>query len=175
MSSHHALRTGNKTLVIPRPPCRGPPHQGRHYSTLPGLHVRTPYSVPGDAIWRTDTHPRGRYMASLHEVPEVCYSDGLYYYYALNEKNFIPKIWSTKVYSNLKRFRRWTRSSNKRWRPHTICSRASILFIWTNPVKIQIYRQLLLATQVTSNTLVGLPTGVTKTRNNETAKQLIIN
>ena len=56
-----------------------PPHQGRHYSPLPGLHVRTQYSVPGAAILRTDTQPRGRYIASLHEVPEVDYSDGLYY------------------------------------------------------------------------------------------------
>ena len=36
-----------------------------------------------------------------------------------------------------------------------ICSRASILFIWPNPVKIQIYWQLLLATQILpSNTQV---------------------
>ena len=60
-------------------------------------------------------------------------------------------------YSNyllFKRFLRWTRSSNKRWRPQTICSRASIVFIWTNPAKIQIYRQLLLPTQIPSNTWV---------------------
>ena len=52
-------------------------------------------------------------------------------------------------YSNyllFKRFLRRTRSSNKRWRPQTICSRASIVFIRTNPVKIQIYQQLLLTT-----------------------------
>ena len=60
-------------------------------------------------------------------------------------------------YSNyllFKHFLRWTRSSNKRWRPQTICSRASIVFIWTNPAKIQIYRQLLLPTQIPSNTWV---------------------
>ena len=60
-------------------------------------------------------------------------------------------------YSNyllFKHFLRRTRSSNKRWRPQTICSRASIVFIRTNPTKIQIYRQLLLATQIPSNTQV---------------------
>ena len=68
-------------------------------------------------------------------------------------------------YSNYFLFKRFlwrTRSSNKRWRPQTICSRASIGFIRTNPTKIQIYLQLLLATQITSNTLVGLPTSSTK-------------
>ena len=53
-----------------------------------------------------------------------------------------------------KRFLRWTRSSNKRWRPQTICLRASIVFIWTNPAKIQIYWQLLLPTQIPPNTWV---------------------
>ena len=57
-------------------------------------------------------------------------------------------------YLLFKRFLRRTRSSDKRRRPQTICSRASILFIRTNPVKIQIYRQLLLATQIPSNTQV---------------------
>ena len=60
-------------------------------------------------------------------------------------------------YSNyllFKRFLRRTRSSNKRWRPQTICSRESIEFIGTNPAKIQIYRQLLLATQIPSNTQI---------------------
>ena len=78
MSSHHALRTGNKSLVIPRPPVE-PPHQGRHYRLFPVRHVRTSYSVPGVAILRTDTQPRGRYMTSLHDGPETAYSDGLYY------------------------------------------------------------------------------------------------
>ena len=60
-------------------------------------------------------------------------------------------------YSNyllFKHFLRRTRSSNKRWRPQTICSRASIVFIRTNPAKIQIYRQLLLASQILSSTQV---------------------
>ena len=69
-------------------------------------------------------------------------------------------------YSNyllFKRFLRRTRSSNKRWRPQTICSRASIVFIRTNPVKIQIYRQLLLATQIPRYlTVFGLPTSNTE-------------
>ena len=54
-------------------------------------------------------------------------------------------------YSNyllFKRFLRRTRSSNKRWRPQSICLRASIVFIRTNTVKIQIYWQLLLAIQI---------------------------
>ena len=43
-----------------------------------------------------------------------------------------------------------TQSSNKRWRPKTICLRVSIVFIRTNPAKIRILWQLhvLLATQV---------------------------
>ena len=57
-------------------------------------------------------------------------------------------------YLLFKRFLRRTRSSNKRWRPQTICSRASVLFIRTNTAKIQIYRQLLLATQIPSNTQI---------------------
>ena len=65
-------------------------------------------------------------------------------------------------YSNyllFKRFLRRARSSNKRWRPQTIYSRASILFIRTNAAKIQIYRQLLLATQIPRYlTVFGLPT-----------------
>ena len=63
-------------------------------------------------------------------------------------------------YSNyllFKRFLRRTRSSNKRWRPQTICSRASILFIRTNPAKIQIYRQL-----PRYLTVFGLPTSNTE-------------
>ena len=60
-------------------------------------------------------------------------------------------------YLFFKRFLQWTRSSNKRWRPQTICSRASILFIQTNPVKIQIYRQLLQYL-----TVFGLPTSNTE-------------
>ena len=41
-------------------------------------------------------------------------------------------------------------AATKDGRLQTICSRASIAFIPTNPVKIQIYRQLLLATQIPS-------------------------
>ena len=60
-------------------------------------------------------------------------------------------------------FFRRTRSSNKRWRPQTICSRASIVFIQTNPAKIQIYRQLLLAPQIPRYlTVFGLPTSNTE-------------
>ena len=60
-------------------------------------------------------------------------------------------------YSNYllsKCFLRQTRSSNKRWRPQTICSRASIVFIRTNPTKIQIYWHLVLVTQILSSTQV---------------------
>ena len=52
-------------------------------------------------------------------------------------------------YSNYLLFKhilQWTWSRQKM---ETIYSRASIVFIWTNPAKIQIYRQLLLATQIT--------------------------
>ena len=53
-------------------------------------------------------------------------------------------------YLLFKRFLQWTWSSNKRCRPQTICSRESIVFIWTNAIKIQIYRHLLLANQILS-------------------------
>ena len=69
-------------------------------------------------------------------------------------------------YSNYLLFKRFlwrTRSSNKRWRPQTICSRTSIVFIRTNPAKIQIYRQLLLATQIPRYlTVFRLPTSNTE-------------
>ena len=50
---------------------------GRHYRPLPALHVRTQYSVPGGACRSVILRARGHYIASLHEVPEVAYSDGL--------------------------------------------------------------------------------------------------
>ena len=69
-------------------------------------------------------------------------------------------------YSNYLLFKRFlwrTRSSNKRWRPQNICSRASIVFIQTNPAKIQIYRHLLLATQIPRYlTVFGSPTSNSK-------------
>ena len=51
---------------------------------------------------------------------------------------------------------------DKRWRPQTICLRASIVFIQTNPAKIPIYRQLLLATQIQYLMVFGLPTSNTE-------------
>ena len=108
------------------------------YRQIPSI----PSNIELVAIHNTVKYPRrpsatvGNHMGT-HQIPLDTFGNPEYSNYLL-----------------FKRFLRRTRSSNKRWRPQTICSRASILFIRTNPVKIQIYRQLLLATQILSNTQV---------------------
>ena len=88
---------------------------------------------------------RTRSYSQYHEIPSATVGNHM-------GTHQIPlDTFGNPEYSNyllFKRFLRWTQSSNKRWRPQTICSRASTVFIRTNLAKIQIYRQLLLATQI---------------------------
>ena len=83
---------------------------------------------------------RTNFYSQCHEIPSATLSN-FWQPYGMHQ---IPlDTFSNPEYLNyllLKLFLQQTRS--RQWRPHTICSRASIVFIRRNSAKTQIYLQL---------------------------------